>query len=186
VRRIGRYILNTLTMLSLVLCAGTVALWALDHGTTKSRELILGVPGGRAYGLIFEFDHLYGAVFRFHQPVGTWDVICTTDYGWTIGLYCLGFLAERHAIWPHLGHFGATAFDGRPKDELFRGAAVVMLPAWVPIVLLGIAPVFAVRRAMRRWRRRAKIGRCAKCGYDLRATPDRCPECGAVPAKAKA
>lgn len=53
----------------------------------------------------------------------------------------------------------------------------VTVPYWFIIPLLG-APSLRwgwKRYVARRWRRDQ---RCTTCGYDLRATPDRCPECG--------
>jgi hypothetical protein len=57
----------------------------------------------------------------------------------------------------------------------------IVIPYWFLIATTAIAPFVAFRRTWRRRRRRGE-NQCAACGYDLRATPDRCPECGTVPA----
>jgi hypothetical protein len=53
----------------------------------------------------------------------------------------------------------------------------VWMPWWVPILLFMTIPALWMYRTWTRANRRTG-GICPACGYDLRATPDRCPECG--------
>jgi amino acid transporter len=63
------------------------------------------------------------------------------------------------------------------------GAATALIISSVAVVL-GVALYFVALLANPRLRwHRARPGLCSACGCDLRATTDRCPECGAVPKK---
>jgi hypothetical protein len=62
---------------------------------------------------------------------------------------------------------------------LQRGVSV---PWWFFVAVFAISPL---RSFIRLWTRRDWPEKaCRRCGYDLRATPGRCPECGTAPAAA--
>ncbi len=83
------------------------------------------------------------------------------------------------SIWKRFGFYVAC-----PRSQINHGGGrtatwslwYVQLPHWFLCLLAACPPVFRVRSWL--WPRRPRPGFCVNCGYDLRATPQRCPECG--------
>ena len=87
----------------------------------------------------------------------------------------------RDTFWQKLGF---RRWTENPRQGTGAGITQggVRFPYWLVVLLSGVFPAAWLlgRRQVRR-RRRRRAGLCASCGYDLRATPGRCPECGAAP-----
>jgi len=71
---------------------------------------------------------------------------------------------------------GLEADDGTSNQGVHELGALV--PGWFAVVATSVLPAVWVAK----WRRRRRFGPgfCSGCGYDLRATPENCPECGRV------
>jgi hypothetical protein len=184
-RRLPRILLNAATAVSLVLCAATATLWVRSwiawDGIAYTRQKRIGASGWsyEVYGL----ESGCGGVAVHHYEARSKQ----REEGSGAALYHLteagAVPVKRTTGWDFewVLEWGPLWFSGAPDDRI-HGLWRAVIPYWLVTLATGIPVARAlVGWAWNRHRKRAGRAVCASCGYDLRATPDRCPECGAVP-----
>jgi hypothetical protein len=81
-------------------------------------------------------------------------------------------------VTPH--RFGGFGFDTEQDDQHRTWYVEMVAPCWFLMLLSAALPARQLRLRLRS-RRRNQLRLCRACGYDLRASPGKCPECGTEP-----
>ncbi len=143
---------KTLTILSLLGLLLSVGLWGASYWNIRHRgqKYTCGIKRGAVTWMHNEHGLKY-------QPS-----------------YVVGGYSSMRTIWlPHAIMMQRSGTSG--------GSVVqVILQLWMPTLFLSSCffPLYVL--PLRRRRKRKKLGLCLKCGYDLRASKERCPECGST------
>jgi len=178
---VRRRVFNVLAVVSLLLCAMTASFGVVANLHPNAFRIIgewrVG-SGGDAL-----------VIGKFHrelaQSPGASDP--------TFANWLQGFGHRSWRFWC-LTVIRRSPLYGPGQSPLVAGSVVgyfsgVNISRWRFVLVTAMLPAAWMILRVRAWRvehARLRIGCCPKCGYDLRATPDRCPECGHMPAERSA
>ena len=168
-----RRLVNLLTVLSFLPFAAAVGLWVRSYAVYADclyrHGPVHAVSVVSRGGIVEVRHHAYDPPRVRTADEARWRFVANglrvmLSAGEAVKYNAIGF-GRFHATYPLAG----STFD------------IYVIPWWHVVLLTALFPALMIRGGVRRRRkeRRASLGLCFACGYDLRATPGRCPECGA-------
>ncbi|HEY7089832.1 MAG TPA: hypothetical protein VH518_17170 [Tepidisphaeraceae bacterium] len=171
-----RRLFTLLSAVSLLLCMATVGLWVRSYWAFDVLTRFTLTDDHALHGVIFWTQHGSCALRRsvagrqaipFNYPhLGEWQWNVNSNQN-PLGTLRYGFIFDRDE-------------RGGPNSGYYRWMTIGV-PLWLLAIFFAVCPTWWLVRELRRRAALRAVGRCKNCGYDLRATPDRCPECGLTP-----
>jgi hypothetical protein len=183
VRRTLRTFCNSVMVGFAVMSATAVCFWAWSHwrtialgySLTDGRSLLLTTERGWVCATVSTRRH------PGHPPLS--DCFPPPYSGWIAvvrhleaPIFSLG--TDRDGV--PLPWWRSVQFRMRTAGPGYSDSWSLTVPHWLLAGLLALPPAWRAAYILRR-KQYLRRRRCPRCGYDLRATPDRCPECGTVP-----
>jgi hypothetical protein len=176
--RVKRWLFTILSAVSLLLFVAVVVMWVRSY---RTKDAYSGSDGFRMQALVSHRGWMSWSVQHVSQQGQSWPWQWISDHAdrAAVAEITLPSWQQRLGIgWENYSDPGGAngglnfRFSARYLAYRILAAVFVLLPA-----------VWTVR--MLRRTHAPSRGHCATCGYDLRATPGRCPECGMVAEEAR-
>jgi hypothetical protein len=176
-----RKVLNFAAVLSLALSVATVALWV--RGAWINDIVARYSPAGS-----WDIQSWHGRLM-LHTSNDPGDSPPARTSWWPrpVTSTDADSPAFQRSWWNRVGFvYLSETYPARHDDYLFRRTTPPIIRhdcyVGVPLWLVAFLGVVLPASKLFRWRRRYRLvhSLCGSCGYDLRATPDRCPECGSI------
>ncbi|HEX3358737.1 MAG TPA: hypothetical protein VHS31_17305 [Tepidisphaeraceae bacterium] len=177
-----RRLFTFLAILSLLLCLATLVLWVrsywqrdvFKHGDSTASNTDIYELVSSSGELDISADHNGSTESRVSYPLGMSASAIRSSQMNTLST--LQKQVQSKSYW-----FAGFGYNRWEIPSLFANHTI-HLPHWFPALLFAIFPALRLRYILRTRRalHRNRAGLCLHCGYDLRATPDCCPECGQI------
>jgi hypothetical protein len=167
VKRLGAILFNAATVVSLLLGLAASALWVRSYYAIDS--YINNLTPTLQRGAMSEHGYLTFSETRL-RPSGRGG---TEMFGSETGFHTGPALP-----WEDQDPGAVLGFARRTVHWDTGDMWLTRLPLWWASIGCLLLPAAWLVMHLKRFRR---PGLCPKCGYDLRATPERCPECGHQP-----
>ncbi|HEY2589607.1 MAG TPA: hypothetical protein VGI81_27930 [Tepidisphaeraceae bacterium] len=174
-----RRLFTAASALSLLVCVALTSLWIASYHGDFGLSLVDDTRPDNATWQDFFVDQGRAGTLATGYDAGMSNVEASETRGkhrrWTF----LGRppILVGYAINDAQSGMVDWAFAGFSTVGRHPGYSVTIIPLWAPVLLTGTLPMVWIARLGRTLRRK-RLGLCPTCGYDLRASTERCPECG--------